>query len=49
MEYIRRHLTVASIVIDNFTNGYIRLVFHTHRQLYHELNPSVFDSTCHND
>ena len=34
MEYIRRHLTVASIVIDNFTNGYIRSVFHTHRQLY---------------
>jgi hypothetical protein len=34
MEYIRRHLTVAATVTDNFNDG---------------LNPSVFDSACHND
>ena len=32
MEYIRRHLTVAATVIDEFIDGYIRSVFHTHRQ-----------------
>jgi hypothetical protein len=28
-ELIRRHLTVAATSTDEFTNGYIRSVFHT--------------------
>jgi hypothetical protein len=32
MEYIRRHLTVAATVTDDFTDGYIGSIFHTHRQ-----------------
>jgi len=34
MEYIRQHLTVAATVTDEFTDEYIRSVFHTHPQLY---------------
>jgi hypothetical protein len=30
MEYIRRHLTVAATVTNEFTDGYIRSVLYTH-------------------
>jgi len=29
MELIRRHLTIAATSTDEFTDGYIRSVFHT--------------------
>jgi hypothetical protein len=48
-EWIRRHLTVAATFTDEFTDGYIRLVFHTLTDNFIDrMNPSVFDSSCHN-
>jgi hypothetical protein len=46
MEYIRRHLTVAATVIDEFIDGYIRSVFHTHRRYL--TIPAILTDECTN-
>jgi len=45
MELIRRHLTVASTITDEFTDGHILLVFHT---LTDRFTDGYFPSVNHN-
>jgi hypothetical protein len=45
MELIRRHLTVAATSTDEFTDGYIRSVFHT---LTDRFTDGYFSSVNHN-